>query len=45
MFLLLFYQATFARVWPRVSILGTMLMGQDMYLHQLTLCTEERLTM
>src|SRR5258708_5871083 len=45
MFLFLFYLAKFARVQPRVSILGTMLMGQDMYLHQLALCTEERLTM
>jgi len=32
-------------VQPQVSILETMLMGQDMYLHQLALCTEERLTM
>ncbi len=45
MFLFLFYLAKFARVQPRVSILGTMLVGQDMYLHQLAPCTEERLTM
>jgi len=35
MFLLLCYQTTCARVRTYVSLLGTMLMGQDRYPHQL----------